>query len=77
MNTQAGRSRAAPEDSCGCAALPHTALVFMCALSRPLEHLFLRAFWQTMIREWVGIDRLRLDKFYMVRHRAGGPRALG
>lgn len=32
-----------------------------------LEHLFLRAFWQTMIREWVGIDRLRLDKFYMVR----------
>lgn len=34
-----------------------------------LEHLFLRAFWQTMIREWVGIDRLRLDKFYMVRQR--------
>ncbi|XP_036024198.1 ribosomal RNA processing protein 1 homolog A isoform X2 [Onychomys torridus] len=30
------------------------------------QHLFLRAFWQTMIREWVGIDRLRLDKFYML-----------
>lgn len=27
---------------------------------------FLRAFWQTMNREWVGIDRLRLDKFYML-----------
>ncbi|XP_054982750.1 ribosomal RNA processing protein 1 homolog A isoform X3 [Sorex araneus] len=30
------------------------------------EHLFLRTFWQTMIREWVGIDRLRLDKFYLL-----------
>ncbi|KAM9317495.1 ribosomal RNA processing protein 1 homolog A [Gastrophryne carolinensis] len=26
--------------------------------------LFLRAFWQTLNREWNGIDRLRLDKFY-------------
>ncbi|EPY88112.1 ribosomal RNA processing protein 1 A isoform 4-like protein [Camelus ferus] len=32
----------------------------------PPEHLFLRAFWQTMNREWTGIDRLRLDKFYML-----------
>ncbi|XP_038197932.1 ribosomal RNA processing protein 1 homolog A [Arvicola amphibius] len=30
------------------------------------QHLFMRAFWQTMIREWVGIDRLRLDKFYLL-----------
>uniref|UniRef100_A0A8C5P231 Ribosomal RNA processing 1 n=1 Tax=Jaculus jaculus TaxID=51337 RepID=A0A8C5P231_JACJA len=30
------------------------------------QHLFLRAFWQTMIREWAGIDRLRLDKFYLL-----------
>ncbi|XP_054982749.1 ribosomal RNA processing protein 1 homolog A isoform X2 [Sorex araneus] len=30
------------------------------------QHLFLRTFWQTMIREWVGIDRLRLDKFYLL-----------
>nr|AAC53286.1 NNP-1 [Mus musculus] len=30
------------------------------------QHQFLKAFWQTMIREWVGIDRLRLDKFYML-----------
>ncbi|KAB1283825.1 Ribosomal RNA processing protein 1-like protein A [Camelus dromedarius] len=30
------------------------------------QHLFLRAFWQTMNREWTGIDRLRLDKFYML-----------
>lgn len=44
--------------------------------SLPLEHLFLRAFWQTMIREWVGIDLLRLDKFYLVRHKAGDPSAL-
>nr|XP_007967763.2 ribosomal RNA processing protein 1 homolog A isoform X2 [Chlorocebus sabaeus] len=30
------------------------------------QHLFLQAFWQTMNREWTGIDRLRLDKFYML-----------
>ncbi|XP_036767895.2 ribosomal RNA processing protein 1 homolog A [Manis pentadactyla] len=28
--------------------------------------LFLQTFWQTMNREWIGIDRLRLDKFYML-----------
>ncbi|XP_072826086.1 ribosomal RNA processing protein 1 homolog A [Vicugna pacos] len=30
------------------------------------QHLFVRTFWQTMNREWTGIDRLRLDKFYML-----------
>ncbi|XP_058920780.1 ribosomal RNA processing protein 1 homolog A isoform X3 [Kogia breviceps] len=30
------------------------------------QHLFLQTFWQTMNREWMGIDRLRLDKFYML-----------
>lgn len=30
------------------------------------EHLFIRTFWQTMSREWNGIDNLRLDKYYMV-----------
>lgn len=30
------------------------------------EHLFLQTFWQTLCREWTGLDRLRLDKFYMV-----------
>ncbi|XP_023373870.1 ribosomal RNA processing protein 1 homolog A isoform X2 [Otolemur garnettii] len=30
------------------------------------QHLFLQAFWQTMNREWTGIDRLRLDKFYLI-----------
>ncbi|XP_053421748.1 ribosomal RNA processing protein 1 homolog A isoform X2 [Nycticebus coucang] len=30
------------------------------------QHLFLQAFWQTMNREWMGIDRLRLDKFYLL-----------
>uniref|UniRef100_G3TPZ9 Ribosomal RNA processing 1 n=1 Tax=Loxodonta africana TaxID=9785 RepID=G3TPZ9_LOXAF len=30
------------------------------------QHLFLQTFWQTMNREWMGIDRLRLDKYYML-----------
>ncbi|XP_036707477.1 ribosomal RNA processing protein 1 homolog A [Balaenoptera musculus] len=30
------------------------------------QHLFLQTFWQTMNREWMGIDRLRLDKFYVL-----------
>uniref|UniRef100_A0A8C8SCI6 RRP1B protein n=1 Tax=Pelusios castaneus TaxID=367368 RepID=A0A8C8SCI6_9SAUR len=28
------------------------------------QHLFIQTFWQTMNREWNGIDRLRLDKYY-------------
>ncbi|XP_018103494.1 uncharacterized protein LOC379182 isoform X2 [Xenopus laevis] len=28
------------------------------------QNIFLRTFWQTLNREWNGIDRLRLDKFY-------------
>ncbi|KAM9253981.1 ribosomal RNA processing protein 1 homolog A isoform 2-T2 [Dugong dugon] len=30
------------------------------------QYLFLQTFWQTMNREWTGIDRLRLDKYYML-----------
>ncbi|XP_037686792.1 ribosomal RNA processing protein 1 homolog A isoform X2 [Choloepus didactylus] len=30
------------------------------------QHLFLQTFWQTMNREWMGLDRLRLDKYYML-----------
>ncbi|PWN52297.1 Nop52-domain-containing protein [Violaceomyces palustris] len=30
---------------------------------------FVEGFWDTMIREWNGIDRLRLDKFYMLLRR--------
>lgn len=30
------------------------------------QHLFIRTFWQTMSREWNGIDNLRLDKYYML-----------
>ncbi|TFK05590.1 Ribosomal RNA processing protein 1-like protein B [Platysternon megacephalum] len=30
------------------------------------QHLFIQTFWQTMSREWNGIDRLRLDKYYML-----------
>ena len=28
---------------------------------------FVRGFWETMMREWTHIDRLRLDKFYMLQ----------
>ncbi|XP_072199169.1 ribosomal RNA processing protein 1 homolog B [Excalfactoria chinensis] len=30
------------------------------------QHLFIQTFWQTMSREWNGIDNLRLDKYYML-----------
>ncbi|TRM66087.1 Nop52-domain-containing protein [Schizophyllum amplum] len=30
---------------------------------------FLRGFWDTMCREWSGIDRIRLDKYYMLVRR--------
>uniref|UniRef100_D8PRA3 Nop52-domain-containing protein n=1 Tax=Schizophyllum commune (strain H4-8 / FGSC 9210) TaxID=578458 RepID=D8PRA3_SCHCM len=30
---------------------------------------FLRGFWDAMCREWAGIDRLRLDKYYMLVRR--------
>ncbi|XP_074015335.1 ribosomal RNA processing protein 1 homolog B isoform X1 [Numenius arquata] len=32
-------------------------------------HLFIQTFWQTMNREWIGIDNLRLDKYYMLMRR--------
>ncbi|KFQ51481.1 Ribosomal RNA processing protein 1 B, partial [Nestor notabilis] len=31
-----------------------------------IRHLFIQTFWQTMNREWNGIDSLRLDKYYML-----------
>ncbi|CAA7265915.1 unnamed protein product [Cyclocybe aegerita] len=30
---------------------------------------FLRGFWRTTVREWNGIDRLRIDKYYMLIRR--------
>uniref|UniRef100_A0A8C6ZAS4 Ribosomal RNA processing 1B n=1 Tax=Nothoprocta perdicaria TaxID=30464 RepID=A0A8C6ZAS4_NOTPE len=30
------------------------------------QHLFVQTFWQTMNREWNGLDGLRLDKYYML-----------
>jgi len=30
---------------------------------------FLRGFWTTLVREWNGIDRLRMDKYYMLVRR--------
>ncbi|EJD52593.1 Nop52-domain-containing protein [Auricularia subglabra TFB-10046 SS5] len=27
---------------------------------------FLRSFWETTVREWSGLDRFRMDKFYML-----------
>ncbi|XP_029389030.1 ribosomal RNA processing protein 1 homolog B isoform X2 [Mus pahari] len=34
--------------------------------SSEAQHLFIQTFWQTMNREWQGIDTLRLDKYYML-----------
>ena len=36
------------------------------ALPRPARWPFVEAFWATIVREWFGIDRLRLNKFYML-----------
>ena len=36
------------------------------------QPLFVQVFWATMTREWHGIDRLRLDKFYMLMRLALG-----
>ncbi|NXP10982.1 RRP1B protein, partial [Thinocorus orbignyianus] len=33
------------------------------------RNLFIQTFWQTMNREWKGIDNLRLDKYYMLMRR--------
>ncbi|GAA5961840.1 hypothetical protein JCM3765_004092 [Sporobolomyces pararoseus] len=30
---------------------------------------FLKGFWSTVCREWVGLDRLRIDKFYLLIRR--------
>ncbi|KAJ9107154.1 hypothetical protein QFC19_002814 [Naganishia cerealis] len=30
---------------------------------------FVQGFWETIIREWVGIDRFRMDKYYMLLRR--------
>ncbi|PSS29624.1 hypothetical protein PHLCEN_2v2772 [Hermanssonia centrifuga] len=30
---------------------------------------FLRGFWETIVREWSGIDQLRIDKYYMLVRR--------
>ncbi|KAI0697576.1 Nop52-domain-containing protein [Cytidiella melzeri] len=30
---------------------------------------FLRGFWEATVREWAGIDRLRIDKYYMLIRR--------
>ncbi|PBK76788.1 Nop52-domain-containing protein [Armillaria solidipes] len=34
--------------------------------STPASLSFLSGFWETTVREWNGIDRLRLDKYYML-----------
>ncbi|NP_001414211.1 ribosomal RNA processing 1B [Rattus norvegicus] len=34
--------------------------------SSEAQHLFIQTFWQTVNREWQGIDKLRLDKYYML-----------
>ncbi|PPQ99546.1 hypothetical protein CVT24_005334 [Panaeolus cyanescens] len=37
--------------------------------STPSSLAFLRGFWETIVREWNGIDRLRIDKYYMLIRR--------
>ncbi|KAJ7631117.1 nucleolar protein,Nop52-domain-containing protein [Roridomyces roridus] len=37
--------------------------------SLPASLAFLRGFWEATVREWGGIDRLRLDKYYMLVRR--------
>lgn len=36
------------------------------AMPAPKRPLFARVFWSTMMREWSSVDRLRLDKFYIL-----------
>ncbi|KAF7339325.1 rRNA processing protein [Mycena sanguinolenta] len=42
-------------------------LLTMTSMSSSLS--FLRGFWEATVREWNGIDRLRLDKYYMLVRR--------
>ncbi|KAF8216044.1 nucleolar protein,Nop52-domain-containing protein [Mycena galopus ATCC 62051] len=42
-------------------------LLTMTSISSSLS--FLRGFWEATVREWNGIDRLRLDKYYMLVRR--------
>ncbi|KAK0465595.1 nucleolar protein,Nop52-domain-containing protein [Desarmillaria tabescens] len=37
--------------------------------STPAALSFLSGFWETMVREWNGMDRFRLDKYYMLVRR--------
>jgi ribosomal RNA-processing protein 1 len=37
-----------------------------CEESLPASLLYIRAFWETISREWTGLDRLRLNKFYQL-----------
>ncbi|XP_029442051.1 ribosomal RNA processing protein 1 homolog A-like [Rhinatrema bivittatum] len=37
--------------------------------NRQAQRTFIQTFWQTMSREWNGIDRLRLDKYYLLSRR--------
>jgi ribosomal RNA-processing protein 1 len=30
---------------------------------------FIAGFWEALVREWTGIDRLRMDKYYMLIRR--------
>lgn len=41
-------------------------LLMMMMVFLPAEFLFLESFLQTFKREWTGIDRLRMDKFFQV-----------
>jgi len=38
----------------------------VCTLDGDLATVYLESFWKTLVKEWSGIDRIRLDKFYML-----------
>ena len=46
-------------------------VIFLCVWSSAVL-LFIKCFFAIMVREWLSIDRLRLDKFYMVCVKGGG-----
>lgn len=41
-------------------------MMYVWCMSMCSEFLYMESFLQTIKREWIGIDRLRMDKFFQV-----------
>lgn len=51
-------------------SLPSTLSPAECSSARLSASLdYYRGFWEAMVREWEGLDRLRMDKFYLLIRR--------